>query len=224
MAGDYPSPNHGPRRNNARPDLIVIHYTAMTTCAEARSRLCDPRAEVSAHWLIAEDGSVEALVPEEARAWHAGAGAWGGVAEVNSRSIGIELANCGDAPFPEPQMAALEGLLAAVMARWAIRPERVIAHSDMASGRKRDPGPRFDWRRLARQGLSVWPDLAGDAGCDLRETLGIIGYPDAAPEALLSAFRLRFRPWASGPETAADRAAADDLARRFPVDGAYPNA
>lgn len=224
MAGDYPSPNHGPRRDDARPDLIVIHYTAMTTCAEARARLCDPQAEVSAHWLIAEDGLVEALVAEEARAWHAGAGAWGGVGDVNSRSIGIELANCGDAPFPEPQITALEGLLVAIMARWSIRPERVIAHSDMAPGRKRDPGPRFDWQRLARNGLSVWPGAGGDAGRDFGEALRIIGYPDAAPEALLAAFRLRFRPWASGPETAVDRAVAEDLARRFPVDGTPPSA
>ena len=224
MAGAYPSPNHGPRRDDARPDLIVIHYTAMTSCAEARARLCDPLAAVSAHWLIAEDGAVEALVPEAARAWHAGAGEWGGVGDVNSRSIGIELANCGDAPFPEPQIAALEGLLVAIMARWSIPPERVIAHSDMAPGRKRDPGPRFDWQRLARNGLSVWPDSGGDAGRGFGEALRIIGYPDATPEVLLTAFRLRFCPWASGPETAADRAAADDLARRFPVDGAYPNA
>ena len=91
------SPNFGPRRDGARPDLIVIHYTAMPTCEEARARLCDPAAEVSAHWLISEGGAVEQLVDEAARAWHAGAGAWGGVTDVNSRSIGIELANAGDA-------------------------------------------------------------------------------------------------------------------------------
>ena len=112
------SPNFGERRDGARPSLIVIHYTAMATCAEARARLCDPAAEVSVHWLIAEDGTVEALVAEDMRAWHAGAGAWGAITDVNSHSIGIELANIGDAPFPEPQMAALEALLRDVMARW----------------------------------------------------------------------------------------------------------
>lgn len=189
----------------------------MPTCAEARDRLCDPVAEVSAHWLIAEDGAVEQLVDEAERAWHAGAGAWGGVTDVNSRSIGIELANSGVAPFPEPQMAALERLLRAVMARWAIPPEAVIAHSDMAPERKRDPGLRFDWQRLALQGLSIWPEPAQPV--DFMTSLRRIGYADAAPEALLSAFRLRFRPWATGPEDETDRALAADLAARFPVDG-----
>lgn len=211
------SPNFGERREGARPDLIVIHYTAMPSCAAARDRLCDPLAEVSAHYLVSETGAVEALVPEEARAWHAGAGAWGSVTDVNSRSIGIELANPGDAPFPEPQMAALEGLLAAVMARWGIPPERVIGHSDMAPGRKRDPGPRFDWRRLARQGLSVWPGAAGDAARPLAASLDALGYPAAPPDLRLAAFRMRFRAGGSGPESAEDRAAADDLARRFPA-------
>jgi N-acetylmuramoyl-L-alanine amidase len=219
MAGGLPSPNHGPRRDGARPGLIVLHYTGMPTCAEARARLCDPAAEVSAHWLVAEDGSAEQLVDEAARAWHAGAGAWGGVGDVNSRSVGIELANPGDRPFPEPQMAALERLLAGVMDRHGIAPERVIAHSDMAPARKRDPGPRFDWRRLAKSGLSVWPKPGGDGDAPFSLSAQRFGYPDTPPDTLLAAFRLRFRPWADGPEDATDRALADDLARRFPVDG-----
>ena len=116
----------------------------MATAALARARLCDPAAEVSAHWLIAEDGATEQLVDEDRRAWHAGNGSWRGMDDVNSRSIGVELANPLDRPFPEPQMAALEGLLPAIMARWRIGPAGVIAHSDMAPGRKDDPGPRFD--------------------------------------------------------------------------------
>ncbi|MEZ5888472.1 MAG: N-acetylmuramoyl-L-alanine amidase [Paracoccaceae bacterium] len=221
-----PSPNFGERRGGARPDLVVIHYTAMPSAAEARARLCDPAAEVSAHWLIAEDGKVEQLVDESCRAWHAGAGAWGAATDVNSRSIGIELANPGDAPFPEPQMKALEGLLAGVLARWSIPPERVIGHSDMAPGRKRDPGPRFDWRRLAAQRLSVWPGASGAEGTTgpLRGALTAFGYPDVGDDLLLAAFRLRFRPWASGPENEADRALAADLARRFPVDAGAHNA
>jgi N-acetylmuramoyl-L-alanine amidase len=197
----------------------VIHYTALATCAEARARLCDPAAEVSAHWLIDADGTAEQLVDEEMRAWHAGAGAWGAVTDVNSRSIGIELANPGDAPFPEAQMAALEGLVAGIAGRWQVPPERVIAHSDMAPGRKCDPGPRFDWRRLALRGLAVWPGQGGDPAADFRASARAFGYPDVAADLLLCAFRLRFRPWAEGPEDATDRALAHDLARRFPVDG-----
>jgi N-acetylmuramoyl-L-alanine amidase len=213
----FPSPNFGERRGAQRPSLIVLHYTAMASCAEARERLCDPAAEVSAHWLIDRDGWAEQLVDEAARAWHAGAGDWGGQDDVNSRSIGIELQNNGAEPFAEPQMAALEQLLAGIMARWEIAPQGVIGHSDMAPGRKGDPGPRFDWRRLALAGLSVWPEprAPGDFRADLRR----FGYPDVADDLLLRAFRLRFRPWAVGPLDRADAALAADLAARFAVDG-----
>lgn len=220
-----PSPNFGARRGGATPDLIVLHCTAMASCAEARDRLCDPTAEVSAHWLISETGVVEALVPERLRAWHAGAGAWGGTTDVNSASIGIELANTGAQPFPEPQIAALEALLAATMARWAIAPHRVIAHSDMAPDRKADPGARFDWRRLALLGLSVWPQPDATAPPQaFRPAARRFGYPDLPEADLLRAFRLRFRPWAQGPLDATDAALAVDLARRFPVDGTVPQA
>jgi N-acetylmuramoyl-L-alanine amidase len=222
----HPSPNFGERRGGVLPDLVVIHYTAMPSCAAALERLCDPGAEVSAHYLISGTGEVLALVPEEARAWHAGVGAWGEVRDVNSRSIGIELANDGAQPFAEPQMAALERLLGQVMARWAIPPERVIGHSDMAPGRKGDPGRRFDWRRLALQGLSVWPEAgSGDAGqAGFAEALRRFGYPDVAPEVLLEVFRLRFRPAARGALEDRDVALACDLARRFPVDGGQERA
>ena len=130
-----PSPNHGDRRGQ-RPELVVIHYTGMADGASARARLCDPGAEVSAHWLIHEDGRSEALVPEDRRAWHAGAGSWQGRDDVNSRSIGIELVNPGDCPFPEPQMAALEALLGQIMARWDISPAAVDAFVAKEGGRK----------------------------------------------------------------------------------------
>jgi N-acetylmuramoyl-L-alanine amidase len=209
----HPSPNFGERRGGARVDLVVLHYTAMPTCAAALERLCDPLAEVSAHYLIDGDGTVLSLVDETMRAWHAGAGSWGGRGDVNSRSIGIELANTGSEPFAEAQMAALERLLAEVLRRHALPPQAVIGHSDMAPDRKGDPGSRFDWRRLALQGLSVWPDpaLPGDFLADL----AAFGYPEANPTALLTAFRLRFRPWATGPLDATDRALAAGL-RRFP--------
>ncbi len=212
-----PSPNFGPRRDGLRPELVVIHYTAMKSCAAARDRLCDPAAEVSAHYLISEAGEVLSLVPEEMRAWHAGAGEWRGRGDVNSRSIGIELANSGAHPFPEPQMAALEALLAGVMARWGIAPAAVIGHSDMAPGRKSDPGPRFDWRRLARAGLAVWPEAGAGDPARFAACARTFGYPDAAPDTLLAAFRLRFRPWARGPLDATDAGLAADLAGRFPA-------
>jgi N-acetylmuramoyl-L-alanine amidase len=218
-----PSPNFGDRRGGARPDLVVIHYTAMESCAAAMARLCDPATEVSAHYLIGEDGTVHALVPEEKRAWHAGAGSWGGMEDINSRSIGIELANDGRTPFAAAQMRGLEGLLAAIIGRWGIGPERVIGHSDMAPVRKVDPGPRFDWRRLALQGLAVWPDThAPGQPQDFVAAACRFGYADLGADILLPTFRLRFRPWAKGPLDAVDAGMMADLAARFPVDAIGP--
>lgn len=216
------SPNCGPRRDGLRPELIVLHYTAMASAQAALERLCDPAAEVSAHYLIGPAGQVWQMVDEDQRAWHAGAGQWQGRGDVNSRSIGIELDNRGDHPFAAAQMRALEALLAGIMARWAIRPEGVIAHSDMAPARKSDPGPRFDWQRLARQGLSVWPGATGGAPLPLEQALVRFGYPveEAGLNACLSAFRLRFRPGACGPADATDAHLAQDLAARFGVDPA----
>jgi N-acetylmuramoyl-L-alanine amidase len=199
------SPNFGPRRDGQRPDLVILHYTAMPTAEAALARLCDPVAEVSAHYLVAEDGRIWRLVAEESRAWHAGLGTWQGRGDVNSRSIGIELANAGpDAgypPFPEPQMAALERLLDMMMPRWDIGPAGVIGHSDMAPGRKIDPGPKFDWRRLARGGRALWPETgAGTRPADWNvfttaaEAAGY-GGPDCDWPAVLAAVRLRLRPW-----------------------------
>lgn len=213
------SPNFGERRGGALPDMVVLHYTGMESCAAAHARLCDPAAEVSAHYLISERGEVIALVDENMRAWHAGAGAWGRVTDMNSRSIGIELANTGAEPFAHAQMVALETLLAGVMARWSVPPCRVIAHSDMSPARKSDPGPRFDWRRLALSGLSVWPQAAkagrpGDFVADARR----FGYACDDDGLILTAFRMRFRPWATGPLDATDAGLMADLATRFPVD------
>jgi N-acetylmuramoyl-L-alanine amidase len=215
---DLPSPNFGERREGARPELIVLHYTGMDSHAAALARLCDPVAEVSAHYLIGMDGNVAALVEEGHRAWHAGAGEWAGITDVNSRSIGIELTNPGDAPFPEQQMASLERILAGVMQRWSIPPQRVIGHSDMAPLRKRDPGARFDWRRLALQGLAVWPEPSGAATLPFDRAARAFGYQDLPPDVLLAAFRLHFRPWVSGSLDVVDTALANDLARRFAVD------
>lgn len=226
-----PSPNFGPRRGGARPDMVVLHYTAMQSAEAALARLCDPVCEVSAHYLICPKGRVWRMVAEEMRAWHAGAGAWGDVTDVNSRSIGIELANTGDHPFAEPQMAALEALLGGIMTRWDIGAHRIVGHSDMAPARKSDPGVRFDWRRLARRGLSVWPapeeaTPPADWATFLRDAARF-GYvlpemdgADAArpQELVLDAFRQRFRPWAAGrgaPIDGADCAVMADLAARY---------
>ncbi|TFL18883.1 N-acetylmuramoyl-L-alanine amidase [Jannaschia formosa] len=217
------SPNQGPRRaGHDRPDLIVLHYTAMQGGpGPAIKRLCDPETQVSCHYVLGEDGSAVQLVPDDRRAWHAGAGRWGASDDVNSRSLGIELSNDGASPFPAAQMDRLEALLRDLMARHAIPPSRVIGHSDCAPGRKIDPGPRFDWRRLALRGLSVWPaegTRAADPDAFLRD-LRTAGWTAEAPlDTLVHALRLRFRPGSEGPLEGRDCAIAADMARRFPVD------
>ncbi|MDT0682787.1 N-acetylmuramoyl-L-alanine amidase [Roseicyclus sp. F158] len=218
------SPNHGDRRDGLRPDLVVLHFTAMATAELALDRLCDPEAEVSAHWLIARDGEVHSLVPEDRRAWHAGAGSWRGQGDINSRSIGIELDNDGRSPFSEPLMSALEDLLPGVMARHGIGPAGVIGHSDMAPGRKVDPGGRFDWLRIVRRDLALWPHVdilsireegPGDTD-ELERRLTEIGYPgEASREDRLAAFRLRARPFFAGPADATDIARARAVVARL---------
>ena len=118
---ERPSPNHGPRPAPGTVDMLLLHYTGMPNAAAALDRLCDPAAEVSAHYLIEEDGTVWRLVDEMRRAWHAGRAVWAGERDINGRSIGIELANPGHEhgyrPFPEAQIAALESLACGILAR-----------------------------------------------------------------------------------------------------------
>lgn len=212
---DRPSPNFGERKGGATVDLVVLHYTEMDSAEAALSRLCDPETEVSAHYLIGKDGTLFRLVEEDKRAWHAGAGQWGTCEDVNSSSIGIELDNQGDEPFGDPLMSTLEALLTDLIERHGLPPKAVIGHSDMAPGRKRDPGPYFDWPRLARAGLSVWPEPSlGDGFLQDAERFG---YPVGAGEAcILRAFRGRFRPGAEGPLCAADVSLMAGLARQYP--------
>ncbi|MEL7167525.1 MAG: N-acetylmuramoyl-L-alanine amidase [Pseudomonadota bacterium] len=204
-----PSPNCGSRRDGLIPTHVVLHYTAMDSAAAAIERLCDPAAQVSAHFVICRTGTVTQLVAEGLRAWHAGAGQWAGLVDINSRSIGIELDNDGASPFPAPQMRCLETLLRGLLTAWHIPPENVIGHSDMTPGRKIDPGPLFDWPRLEAQELArsrgtspaartVTPDA-------FMQAARRVGYTaDADTETLLAAVRLRYRPGKTGPLDADD--------------------
>ncbi|MFZ4690334.1 MAG: N-acetylmuramoyl-L-alanine amidase [Polymorphobacter sp.] len=195
-----PSPNFDVRRLPV--SIIVLHYTGMASAAEALDRLTDPAAKVSAHWVVAEDGQVVSLVAETDRAWHAGKSYWRGISDVNSASVGIEIVNPGHEfgyrPFPAEQMASVETLVAAAMARFGVAPANVVGHSDIAPARKDDPGELFDWPRLARAGLAV-PTPAGgfdpnwtDAGT--MAALARYGYDISEPRAAVIAFQRRFRP------------------------------
>ena len=155
-----PSPNHDAR---ARPiSHIVLHYTDMADPHAALAHLCDKQAEVSAHYFIHRDGEIVQLVEDDRRAWHAGVSYWRGETDMNSASLGIELDHDGHAPdgsmaaFPPPQMRALIALLQDVTARHNIHPHNILGHSDIAPGRKVDPGEAFDWAALNRAGFGLW--------------------------------------------------------------------
>ncbi|MDD9905369.1 MAG: N-acetylmuramoyl-L-alanine amidase [Rhodospirillaceae bacterium] len=195
---ESPSPNHGPRPDGTVIDMLVLHYTGMVDAAAALDRLTDPDAEVSAHYLIEEDGTAHRLVAEDRRAWHAGVAAWRGHSNINDRSIGIELVNPGHEfgyrPFPEPQMAALIALATDILARHPITARNVVGHSDVAPTRKEDPGELFDWARLAAAGLGLWPE-EGDPDTNVfADRLSRFGYDIADLDAATTAFQRRFRP------------------------------
>ncbi len=213
-----PSPNHGERAGDRVPDMILLHYTGMPDADKALQWLCSPESEVSCHYFIAEDGRIIQCVPEARRAWHAGEGSWAGETDINSCSIGIEIANPGHdhgySDFPRRQIAAVIALCRAILHRRYIRPERILAHSDVAPSRKRDPGEKFPWMTLHRAGIGQWVPPApivpgpsfefGDSGdavqnfqTALREYgygVEADGYFDQATRDVVTAFQRHFRP------------------------------
>lgn len=200
--------------------MLILHYTGMVSAADAWDRMCDPNAKVSAHYLVDEDGATFRLVDETRRAWHAGQSHWRGRDHINAVSIGIEMVNPGHEfgyrSFPEEQMAAVIALCRDITARHPIPARHVLGHSDVACGRRADPGELFDWRRLAAQGVGLWPEVAivtgemgltlglGDGGPavdDIRRALAGFGYGvategafDVDLEQAVIAFQRHFRP------------------------------
>ena len=213
-----PSPNFGKRREGRRADTLILHYTGMATGEAAEDWLCNPASEVSSHYLVHEDGRIVQMVPEAARAWHAGKGSWKGEEDVNSFSIGIEIVNPGHQlgyrDFPDVQIEAVAELCRNVCLRTPILPQRVLAHSDTAPGRKVDPGEKFPWKLLAEAGVGHWVDPApirggkvlasGDRGpavAALQHRLAEYGYGiettgvfDSVTMIVVAAFQRHFRP------------------------------
>ncbi|MBA1139020.1 N-acetylmuramoyl-L-alanine amidase [Mesorhizobium neociceri] len=212
------SPNFGQRRVTLRPDMIVLHYTGMATGAAAEAWLCDSASEVSSHYLVHEDGRIIQMVRESDRAWHAGASSWFGRTDINSCSVGIEIVNPGHSlgysAFPKRQIEAVIGLCKGIIGRHSVAAQRVLAHSDIAPGRKIDPGEKFPWRALFAAGVGHLvpaspirrgPVLkAGDTGAEveaLQSMLALYGYGveisgafDRQTEIVVEAFQRHFRP------------------------------
>ncbi len=187
----HASPNFDQRR----PNFVILHQTTNATVDRALETLTDPGRKVSAHYLIGRDGVVMQLVDEAARAWHAGESRWGGMSDLNSASIGIELDNTGEEPFAEPQIAALLILLAELRERYRIPTANVLAHGDVAPTRKVDPSRYFPWRRLAEAGFGLWcdkPPASPPAGFDAALGLRALGYDMTQAAAARAAFRRHF--------------------------------
>jgi N-acetylmuramoyl-L-alanine amidase len=201
-----PSPNFDQRR----PQFVVLHHTGSAHAGRALRTLTDRERAVSAHYLVARDGRIYHLVDELARAWHAGESYWAGNRDLNSASIGIELDNAGEEPYPEVQMSALLSLLGDLRQRYRIPRANYLGHADVAPRRKADPGRVFPWRRLAASGFGLWcepPFAAPPATPDDATLLAAFGYDPADADAAVSAFKLRFAP--DSPDrgmTADDRA------------------
>jgi N-acetylmuramoyl-L-alanine amidase len=212
------SPNFGERRDGKKADIVLLHYTGMETATAALDWLCNPQSEVSCHYLVHENGGVVQMVPERCRAWHAGMGYWAGETDINSRSIGIEIVNQGHAfgypEFPDAQIASVVELCRDIVDRHSIRPERILAHSDTAPGRKADPGEKFPWSFLYSEGIGhlVEPTpirggrffVLGDCGQPveaLQSMFAYYGYGieitgnfDEETRAVTEAFQRHFRP------------------------------
>jgi N-acetylmuramoyl-L-alanine amidase len=196
-----PSPNWNERQLPI--SMVVLHYTGMRTGGEALDRMLHAEAEVSAHYMIEEDGTVFRLVDEDKRAWHAGRSFWRGVTDINSASIGIELVNPGHEwgyrPFTDAQMDSLIPLLADIKVRYDIPRANIVGHSDIAPARKEDPGELFDWEGLAALHLvlktpkvTLGSPFENDGAFIL--ALERFGYDISDGRAAVAAFERRWRP------------------------------
>lgn len=193
-----PSPCFEPRRPGLTANMLILHYTGMMSCARAIDWLSREESRVSCHYVIDVDGRITQMVSEQHRAWHAGHAAWKGECDVNSMSIGFEIHNPGHdygyPDFPDCQMRAVTDLARDVVNRWAIPPERVLAHSDVAPHRKNDPGEKFDWRRLADGGVGLWVEPAPIDAADDPSACGADPDIVAHAQRLLMAFGYELEP------------------------------
>jgi N-acetylmuramoyl-L-alanine amidase len=209
-----PSPSFDARR----PSFVILHHTGSGYAERALRTLTAPRSEVSAHYLVARDGSIHYLVDEMNRAWHAGDSSWGGARDMNSGSIGVEVDNDGEEPYAEAQIATLLALLADLKQRWKIPAANFLGHGDVAPGRKTDPGIAFPWRRLADSGFGLWcepPYPPAPVGVDNMTLLSAFGYEVWNPPAAVAAFKRHFVPEGNEREmTQEDRARLYCLVQR----------
>ena len=152
-----------PKRSKKSVKFIIIHYTGMRNQSKAIKRLCEFNSKVSTHYFIKNNGKLLNLVPDLYEAWHAGKSSWKNYKSLNRNSIGIEINNPGHengyVKFREKQLSTLKKLLKELIKKYKIRINNILGHSDISPNRKKDPGEKFPWKKLAGNGLSIWHDL-----------------------------------------------------------------
>lgn len=181
--------------NLRKPSFIIIHHTAQDSIQQTINTFIKTKTQVSAHYIISEDGKVVQMLNDYLRAWHAGASTWGKNTDINSSSIGIELDNNGFKPFTEAQISSLVALLTKLKKDYNIPTQNILGHSDIAPGRKQDPSALFPWKTLAEKGFGIWPDeILEEAPFDFRiePALRIIGYNTKNLSAAIVAFKLHY--------------------------------
>ena len=149
----YKSPNYN-SRSNSKIKVVIIHYTALKNTEEAILYLCNKKKKVSSHYLISQNGKIYNLVDDQFRAWHAGEAFWQGVTDINSISIGIELdynPNGKNNKFSTNMIYSLKKLLSSIKNKYKISKKNILAHSDIAPFRKKDPGKYFPWKLFEKE-------------------------------------------------------------------------
>lgn len=181
--------------NLRKPNFVIIHHTAQDSIQQTIKTFTLTRTQVSAHYVIGDDGRVIQMLNDYLRAWHAGNGSWGKNTDINSTSIGIELDNNGSEPFSELQINSLVALLTKLKKDYNIPTQNIIAHSDIAPSRKVDPSVLFPWKTLAEKGFGIWPDEVlepAPVDFNVEQGLRIIGYDTKNLSAAITAFKLHF--------------------------------
>jgi N-acetylmuramoyl-L-alanine amidase len=181
--------------NLRKPNFIILHHTAQDSIQQTIRTFSLTRTQVSAHYVIADNGDVVQMLNDYLRAWHAGRGSWGRDTDINSSSIGIELDNNGSEPFSEAQITSLMALLSKLKKQYDIPAQNIIGHSDIAPSRKSDPSALFPWKTLAENGFGIWADdtlFPAPLYFDSELALRIIGYDTKDLPSAVRAFKLHY--------------------------------
>ena len=159
------SPNFNPiKRHKTQIKFLIFHYTGMKKESDAINKLTNFKFDVSCHYFIKNNGKIFVMVPDSYIAWHAGKSRWKLYKSLNRYSIGIEINNPGHnfnyKKFSKKQTQSLIKLCRILIKKYKIDSKNVLGHSDVSPERKKDPGEKFPWKELSKQGIGLWHSLS----------------------------------------------------------------